>query len=56
VLPGSIAPGGVVLPPPGMYPKSDGTPPSVPEEDEQAMRIIADPTRPSRAENAFTIG
>jgi hypothetical protein len=63
--PGGVPPGGRVLGgrvlggrvlPGGIEPGSDGSPPSVPEEDEQAMRAIANPTRPSPAENAFTIG
>src|SRR5688572_12754051 len=56
VEPGGTLPGGIVPSPGGIYPKSDGPPPSVPEEDEQAMRAIANPTRPNPAENAFTIG
>jgi hypothetical protein len=55
---GGVAPGGgAVLAGPGNMPPSSVRPvSSEPDDDEQAMRFIANPTIPRRAIDAFTIG
>jgi hypothetical protein len=56
VLAGGVLPG-VILPAPGGMPaKPAGPLPSESEEEEQAMRTIANPTKPNPAVDAFTIG